>query len=214
MGALDEPPRPRLAGREQDRARRPSRRRLEGARAAPAGRRTANEAVLRLLAETARPAPPVAVRSFPATAGGIRSCAWPASRKPSPSAGSKERRAERRDRHRALPQAAARRAGARQGGPRLPPRGEPALDGGRDAGDPERQPPGRRRQITHDREIDYTLEENAEHLLSAIDAALQRIEEGTYGTCRTCGRKSAPSAWRRCRGTVQCIDCKRKEERG
>ena len=33
------------------------------------------------------------------------------------------------------------------------------------------------------REIDYTLGENSEHVLSAIDAALKRIDDGTYGTC-------------------------------
>ena len=33
----------------------------------------------------------------------------------------------------------------------------------------------------HDRELDYGLTENEEELLKAIDAALQRIEDGTYG---------------------------------
>ena len=33
---------------------------------------------------------------------------------------------------------------------------------------------------TVDREIDYTLEENSERVLAEIDAALQRIEDGTF----------------------------------
>ena len=33
------------------------------------------------------------------------------------------------------------------------------------------------------REIDYTLGENAEQVLAEIDAALARIDDGTYGTC-------------------------------
>ena len=33
---------------------------------------------------------------------------------------------------------------------------------------------------TYDRELDYTLEENSEHVLADIDAALNRIENGTY----------------------------------
>ena len=37
------------------------------------------------------------------------------------------------------------------------------------------------------REIDYTLGENSEEVLSQIDGALRRIDEGTYGTCATCG---------------------------
>src|SRR5262249_41581016 len=36
---------------------------------------------------------------------------------------------------------------------------------------------------TIDREIDDTLEENSGRVLREIDAALKRIDEGTYGTC-------------------------------
>ena len=74
--------------------------------------------------------------------------------------------------------------------------------------------PGDVATITFDREIDYTLEENEERLLAEIDSALERIDEGTFGICQTCGSRSATSASRRCRYTTQCIDCKRKEERG
>jgi RNA polymerase-binding protein DksA len=41
---------------------------------------------------------------------------------------------------------------------------------------------------TYLRELDNGLEENAEHILDEIDAALQRIESGTYGICAVCGR--------------------------
>ena len=67
---------------------------------------------------------------------------------------------------------------------------------------------------TYDRELDYTLEENSERLLSAIDGALERIEDGTFGTCRTCGRAIDPARLEALPYTTQCIDCKRKEERG
>ena len=40
--------------------------------------------------------------------------------------------------------------------------------------------------VTLDREIDYTLEENSEHVLSSIDGALGRIDDGTYGNCLNC----------------------------
>src|ERR671937_3031645 len=46
--------------------------------------------------------------------------------------------------------------------------------------------------VTYDRELDYTLEENAEHVLGEIDAALARIEAGTYGTCTRCGKEISP----------------------
>src|SRR6266540_6746675 len=40
---------------------------------------------------------------------------------------------------------------------------------------------------TFDREMASTLEENSTHVLVEIDAALGRIENGTYGVCQRCG---------------------------
>lgn len=40
---------------------------------------------------------------------------------------------------------------------------------------------------TLDREIDYSLQANSQEILSEIEAALQRIDDGTYGKCETCG---------------------------
>jgi DnaK suppressor protein len=67
---------------------------------------------------------------------------------------------------------------------------------------------------TLDRELDYTLEENSEQVLAEIDDALGRIEAGTFGTCRTCGEPIAPERLEAMPWATQCIDCKRKEERG
>lgn len=67
---------------------------------------------------------------------------------------------------------------------------------------------------TVNREIDYTLEENEERVLSAIDVALKRIDEGTFGTCRTCSEQIAIERLEALPYTSQCIDCKRREERG
>jgi RNA polymerase-binding protein DksA len=67
---------------------------------------------------------------------------------------------------------------------------------------------------TVNREIDYTLEENEERVLAAIDTALKRIAEGTFGACRTCGQEIALERLEALPYTTQCIDCKRKEERG
>ena len=67
---------------------------------------------------------------------------------------------------------------------------------------------------TLDREIDYTLEENSEQALAQIDDALRRIEDGTFGTCRTCGQPIAPERLEAMPWATQCIDCKRKDERG
>ena len=41
--------------------------------------------------------------------------------------------------------------------------------------------------VTLDREIDYSLEENASGVLRAIDEALSRLDEGTYGVSEDSG---------------------------
>ena len=65
-----------------------------------------------------------------------------------------------------------------------------------------------------DRELDYTLEENATRALKAIDAALERIDDGTFGTCRSCGRPIRPERLEAIPYATLCIECKRKDERG
>ncbi len=64
------------------------------------------------------------------------------------------------------------------------------------------------------REIDYTLGENSEHVLSEINAALKRIEAGTYGTCGACGKEIAPERLEAYPWASLCIDDARKAERG
>ena len=66
---------------------------------------------------------------------------------------------------------------------------------------------------TLDREIDYSLEENSEHVLRAIDGALQRIADGTFGICETCGQAISEERLEAIPYATQCIDCRRKGER-
>ena len=67
---------------------------------------------------------------------------------------------------------------------------------------------------TVEREIGSTLEEHDARLLVAIDAALQRIEAGTYGKCVNCGAQIPEERLEAMPWATLCIDCKRKEERG
>jgi RNA polymerase-binding transcription factor len=67
---------------------------------------------------------------------------------------------------------------------------------------------------TYDRELDYTLEENSEHVLEEIEAALKRIEEGTYGVCTNCGKQIAEERLEALPWATLCIDCARNRERG
>jgi RNA polymerase-binding protein DksA len=61
--------------------------------------------------------------------------------------------------------------------------------------------------VTLDREIDYSLEENSEEILSSIDRALERIENGTYGTCRSCKREIGEARLEALPRTDLCIAC-------
>jgi RNA polymerase-binding protein DksA len=66
---------------------------------------------------------------------------------------------------------------------------------------------------TLDREIDYTLGENSEHVLAEIEAALARVADGTYGICTNCGRPIDEARLEAQPWSTLCIDCKRLRER-
>ncbi len=66
---------------------------------------------------------------------------------------------------------------------------------------------------TYDRELDYTLEENSEHVLGDIDVALKRVEDGTYGMCSNCGRQIAEERLEARPWATLCIECQRDRER-
>jgi DnaK suppressor protein len=65
---------------------------------------------------------------------------------------------------------------------------------------------------TYLRELDEGLEENAEHLLDEIDAALIRIEDGSYGLCTACGRPISKERLEALPYATLCIDDKRARE--
>jgi RNA polymerase-binding transcription factor DksA len=67
--------------------------------------------------------------------------------------------------------------------------------------------------VTLNREIDYTLEENSGHVLNEIDAALKRIEAGTYGICTVCDKEIAPERLEAYPSASLCMDDARKAER-
>jgi len=67
---------------------------------------------------------------------------------------------------------------------------------------------------TYMRELDGGLEENAEHLLAEIEAALERVENGTYGTCVVCGKAIGEERLEAVPYASLCIDDKRRLERG
>jgi DnaK suppressor protein len=66
---------------------------------------------------------------------------------------------------------------------------------------------------TYMRELDEGLEENAEHILLEIDAALERIDDGTYGLCADCGAPIGEERLLAVPYATLCIDHKRARER-
>jgi DnaK suppressor protein len=67
---------------------------------------------------------------------------------------------------------------------------------------------------TLNREIDYTLEDNEVNLLAEIDAALKRIDDGTYGQCVRCGKPIPVERLEARPWATLCIEDQRKEEQG
>jgi RNA polymerase-binding protein DksA len=55
-------------------------------------------------------------------------------------------------------------------------------------------------------------EREAVHL-AQIDAALRRIEAGTFGTCQTCGKPIAPERLEALPWATDCIACHAKKRR-
>ena len=65
---------------------------------------------------------------------------------------------------------------------------------------------------TYERELDQSLGEGAQQTLLAINDALRKIEDGTFGTCEVCGNpigagRLAAIPWARL-----CIDDQRKAD--
>ena len=63
---------------------------------------------------------------------------------------------------------------------------------------------------TFDRELEEGLEEGAQQTLDEINAALQRIEDGTYGTCEMCGKPIGAERLEAIPWTRLCIDDQRR----
>ncbi len=64
-----------------------------------------------------------------------------------------------------------------------------------------------------ERELDWTLEENAERILVEIDDALARIDEGTYGVCAACGEAIPEARLAAVPYATLCVEDKRLQER-
>jgi DnaK suppressor protein len=60
--------------------------------------------------------------------------------------------------------------------------------------------------------MDFALMEMKSETLQQIDAALQRLEEGTYGTCTECGTEISEARLRALPFAILCRQCQEEEE--
>jgi DnaK suppressor protein len=68
--------------------------------------------------------------------------------------------------------------------------------------------------VTFDRELDQGLEEGALQTLAAVNRALAKLDDGSYGTCERCGRPIGEDRLRARPWAILCIDDQRRADRG
>ena len=65
---------------------------------------------------------------------------------------------------------------------------------------------------TYERAKDNTLSGNYKSILTKVNDALKKIDEGTFGVCEMCGKTIEEERLRVVPYSTYCIDCKREEE--
>jgi DnaK suppressor protein len=68
-------------------------------------------------------------------------------------------------------------------------------------------------QLASERELEFALGERETAKLGAIEAALNRLQAGTYGLCTDCGKSIAPERLRVNPEAERCILCQIALER-
>jgi RNA polymerase-binding protein DksA len=66
---------------------------------------------------------------------------------------------------------------------------------------------------TFERERDLSIQNNVRDLIDQMNRAIQRIEDGKYGTCERCGNPIEAARLKALPHALLCMDCKRREER-
>ncbi len=67
--------------------------------------------------------------------------------------------------------------------------------------------------FTFERERDLSLSNNVKDLLEKVDAALEKIEKGTYGICDACKKPIPEERLKALPHATLCIECKQREEK-
>jgi DnaK suppressor protein len=72
------------------------------------------------------------------------------------------------------------------------------------------QHPGDTGTETFEREKDFSLLEQLEAEIGDLDAALRKVDEGTYGICEICGKPIGEERLRAIPWATRCIDDQRR----
>jgi DnaK suppressor protein len=72
--------------------------------------------------------------------------------------------------------------------------------------------PADRAALESDRNATLRIRDRERKLISKIEAALQRIEDGIYGVCESCGEAIGVERLRARPVTTLCIQCKADQE--
>ncbi len=70
-----------------------------------------------------------------------------------------------------------------------------------------------RAQLNTARDLEFALDEHETAHLAAIEAALQRIEDGSYGECADCGVDIGAARLHAAPEAARCVHCQEKAER-
>jgi len=66
---------------------------------------------------------------------------------------------------------------------------------------------------TFEREQEMSIANNRLHLITQLQRARVRIDEGSYGLCENCGKTIPKTRLRAFPSATLCVDCKAREER-
>lgn len=61
---------------------------------------------------------------------------------------------------------------------------------------------------------DLALRDRSTHQLELVDAALERLDDGSFGTCLRCGKPIAPARLEALPWAAHCIECQANVDRG
>ena len=66
--------------------------------------------------------------------------------------------------------------------------------------------------ITFERERDFSLQQNKKDILRQINVAIEKIDDGTYGSCSQCHEPINEKRLKALPYAEYCISCKKKQE--